>query len=102
MEWIKGNKPNLEEGQQAEYIVARQRPDGKVFTFVLTYANRHVMGLSDSCWEVPDCVEIIDEDHDEYMWSGWFDRSCEQCDTQWKYQNDAEIIAHMPIPDFNL
>lgn len=101
MNWIEGNKPTIPDGAMGRFIVARKRKDGKIFTFPLTYCNRHRMPLADECWEAPDCAEEISDTDDEYFWTGWFSESCEHCDTFWSYQNSEDIIAFMPFPKYS-
>jgi hypothetical protein len=57
------------------------------------------MPLSDSCCDAPKgCEPVPGTDGEEFYWTGWFERSCEQCDTQWTFS--GEVVAWMALPRF--
>ncbi|MDE2020638.1 MAG: hypothetical protein KGJ13_09910 [Patescibacteria group bacterium] len=88
--------PDVATGKRETFWCATKgEANGKIYHRDLVYANKHVMGLSDSCWEAPkNAVQIGDSD--EYEWTGWFEESCDQCDTQWTFT--GEVIAWMRLP----
>lgn len=93
-----GFTPPVKEKSQATFWCAVRAKDGKVFHRFLSYCNRYVMPLGDDQYDVPAGVEPVPDGDGDYYWTGWFERSCDQCDTQWSF--DGEVIAWMVLPRF--
>lgn len=59
------------------------------------YGNKYVMPLSDSCDDAPENAVPVGGDGD-FEWTGWFEESCDHCDTFWKLH--VNILAWMRLP----
>lgn len=99
--WILGNQPDVPEGQMRHLLAAVLGIDGKRRTICLAYCNRYPMPLSDICSEPPEGCEPIPEDDYNYLWTGWVEGACDQCDTHWLYHQVNAIVAHMPMPTYH-
>lgn len=63
-------------------------------TKLLCYGNGFLMPLSDDQDEAPP--HAVPFDDDSYTWTGWFEESCDQCDTHWTYT--YEVVKWMALP----
>ena len=68
---------------------------GKIHHRHLAYLNGYVMPLCDSQDEPGDDAVAVGDDGD-YAWYGWYEESCNNCETQWKF--NGEIKAWMKMP----
>ncbi len=97
--WQTGT-PDVPKGGMRRYWCAISR-EGKIYHRILGYAHDHVMPLSNDCSGVPEeCCRPVSEDSDEYYWNGWFQESCDYCDTQWVW--DEPVIAWMELPKYTM
>jgi hypothetical protein len=88
--------PDVSEGRQEIFWCALKNDNGKIHYRPLNYCHRYIMPLSDSCDDAPEGCEPVSEGDDDYYWTGWYEQSCEQCETQWTVS--AQIIAWMRLP----
>lgn len=97
-EWQTGT-PDIPSGSERAFWVAFKSGD-KIRTRFLTYCNALVMPVSD---QLPDDHEPKDAvpvgDDGEYAWTGWFEFSCENCETYWAF--NPEVIAWMELPEYS-
>lgn len=98
--WNTG-KPDVKEGGQNRFWCA-VKPLGseKLHHRVLLYCNRYAMPLSDQMLEAPKGCEPVPNSDEDYYWTGWFEESCDQCETQWTYS--GEIVAWLALPRLKL
>ena len=89
--WNTGT-PEIPEGGMERFWCAVT----KVYHRHLCYANKHPMPLNDYSDTVPDCAEPIEGDEDNYAWTGWYEESCEQCETQWQFS--GKVVAWFILP----
>ena len=89
--------PPVAEGAQRRFIVAiRGSGSGKIHRSMLLYSNQFIGPCSDGN-EPAEGQEEANDDGD-YYWTGWFEESCDQCDTFWKFSGD--VVAWMPLPAY--
>lgn len=50
--------------------------------------------------EAPKGCEPVPNSDEDYYWTGWFEESCDQCETQWSYS--GEIVAWLALPRLKL
>jgi hypothetical protein len=94
-----GHTPPVKEGCEQTFWCAVRGNNGGIYHRFLQYSNRYVMPLSDSCCDAPKgCEPVPGSDGEEFYWTGWFERSCDQCDTQWTFSD--EVVAWMALPRF--
>lgn len=100
-EWVawQVGTPPVEEGKRSSYWCAVQRTDGKIYHRLLQYLNRHVMPVGDGLEPSPNAEPVTDSDG-EYYWTGWYETSCDQCETQWAYS--GEVVAWMALPKLKI
>lgn len=91
--WQTGT-PDVPEGRQEVFwCCVKNEYSGKTSYCSLVYQNKHAAPLSDSCADVPDCAEPIEND-DEFLWTGWFH---DYTDEEF-YTFDGEVLAFMRLP----
>ena len=90
--------PEVTEGRMERFWCATLSDSGKVFHRHLCYANKHPMPLNDYSDTVPDCAEPIEGDENNYAWTGWYEESCDQCETQWQFSR--KVIAWTSLPKY--
>lgn len=95
--WTLGVPPVADRAQRTFWCAVRTK-EGKVIHRFLSYCNRYVMPLGDHCDEAPKGCEPVPDGDGEFYWTGWFERSCDQCDTQWEFS--GEVVAWMALPRF--
>lgn len=101
VEWQIGT-PNIPKNSQKAFWVAFKSKDvnsDKICHRFLMYCNEEIMPLSDLVnddHEPKNAVPVGDDG--EYAWTGWFQFSCDHCDTQWCF--DGEVIAWMELPAY--
>jgi hypothetical protein len=67
----------------------------------LFYGNAYVMPLSDTCDDHPKNAVPVGDDGD-YEWTGWWEGSCEQCDTYWSFGGGVVNWVELPqAAEFN-
>ena len=96
LRWETGIPDTLEGGRQAFWCAVKNHRGG-ISHVALEYLNRHVMQCSDSC-EPGDSAVLVPGSDDEYFWTGWFEPSCDHCETQWNYT--GEVVAWIRLPRF--
>ena len=94
--WETGT-PVVKEGGRQAFWCAVKNHRGGISHVAIEYLNRHVMPCSDSCEPGDSAVPVPGSD-DEYFWTGWFEQSCEHCETQWNYT--GEVVAWIRLPRF--
>jgi hypothetical protein len=94
--WHTGT-PDIPPGTQTRFWVATRNDDGKVFERLLVYGNQYRMPLGDDQDEPPSIAMPIEND-EEYLWTGWWQESCESCETSWCFS--GEIVAWMNLPSY--
>jgi hypothetical protein len=99
--WISGNTPDIPEGTLGRFIVAIKRDNGNLYSCELDYLNRFAMPCADDC-EPSAGAERVEEDDENYLWTGWHESSCEQCETSWSYDSPERIVAYLPMPTYTL
>jgi hypothetical protein len=97
-EWMTGT-PDVPVGAMRRLWCAVLADNGKIYHSVLCYANGHAMQLADWAGEIPDCCKLIPGDEDNLAWCGWYEESCDHCETQW--HSSANVIAWMELPKFD-
>lgn len=95
--WQTGT-PDVPDGQRETFWCAIKGHTGKVAHRTLYYLNRHEMPCSDQCEPSKDAEPVPNSDGD-YYWTGWFQESCDHCDTQWAY--GGEVVAWCRLPRLN-
>ncbi len=90
--------PTVPEGGREVFWCATITPNGNLFHRHLAYLNGYIMPLSDSQDDPGDDAVAVGDDGD-YAWSGWYEESCDQCETQWKFTD--EIKAWMKMPKYD-
>ena len=81
--------PEVPEGVQRAFLCST---NGVVLR--LLYSNRFVGPASDET--DPESEDEVAPDSGEYYWTGWFEESCDQCDTFWRW--DKPVEGWMPLP----
>lgn len=77
------------------WCLTKESPTSPERARALCYANGYLMGVSDSAGDPPEGAIPVGDDGD-YSWTGWFEGSCQQCDTYWTYS--GEVVAWMELP----
>ncbi len=98
LDWSTGT-PDVKEGGCETFWCAVEGVNGKTFHRHLDYANRHQMPLADHIDEAPAGVEPVPGSDEDFYWTGWHEKSCDQCETQWML--NQRVIAWMRLPKFN-
>jgi hypothetical protein len=93
-DWKTGT-PDIPKGKMRNFWCAVKSPSGEILSG-LVYFNAFRMPLSDSQDEAPACAVLVNEDDDEYEWTGWCEDSCEACETYWMFH--GEVIAWIELP----
>ena len=70
----------------------------KIYHRTLTFCNGYVMPMSDCSAGSPKNAVPVGDDGD-YAWTGWYEESCEQCETQWTFE--GEVVAWMRLPRYS-
>lgn len=96
-EWQTGT-PDVPAGAMRSLWCAVLADNGKVCHSMLCYANGHAMPLADWVDTIPDCCKPVDGDEDNVAWYGWYEESCDHCETQW--HSSANVIAWMELPKY--
>lgn len=96
MNWQLGVPP-VAPGESKDYWVAFRNHDEKTRYCLLSYLNKYVMPLHDDCIEADAeyATPIPDSDGD-YLWTGWFEPYCEQCEVHWI--SHLKVLAWMELP----
>lgn len=94
LEWKTGIPPVKERTQETFWCVTRTST-GTLGTALLCYGNKFIMPLSDTCDGPPANAVPIGDDGD-YEWTGWWEESCDQCDTYWAHLDT--VVAWIPLP----
>ena len=89
--------PDTPPGSRRAFWCATLNDQGKLFHRYLEYLNAHVMPLADSQDEAGPGAVAIGEDGD-YAFTGWYEPSCDQCETQWQVTNT--VLAWLILPKF--
>lgn len=89
--------PDVKRGAKEVFWCVIRSQSGRLYHRPLTYCNAHVMPCSDQCEPSDNAVPVGDDG--DYEWTGWFEQSCEYCDTQWAFT--FEVVAWMRLPRFN-
>lgn len=97
-EWKMGT-PDVPVGAMRRLWCAVLADNGKIYHSMLCYANGYAMQLADWADEIPDCCKPIPGDEDNLAWFGWYEESCDHCETQW--HSSAKVIAWMELPKFD-
>ena len=92
---FQSGKPSVPSGGRQVLWCATRNSEGKIFHRHLAYLNAYIMPLSDSQDDPGEDAVPIGDDGD-YAWSGWFEESCDQCETQWRFTD--EVVAWMRLP----
>lgn len=92
-----GETPNIPKGTQKAFWcrvlnTGASRPCNRL----LVYCNGYQMPLSDHCYDAPENAVPVGDDGD-YLWTGWVEEACEQCETYWTYS--GKVLAWMELPD---
>jgi hypothetical protein len=88
--------PTVAEGKLARFwCIVKPIGAPNLSTRYLCYGNKYVMPLSDDCYDPPENAVPVGDDG-EYEWTGWFEPSCDQCETQWAFS--GEVIAWKALP----
>lgn len=89
-------RPTIPAGTMRRYwCITRSTASAKESGRMLCYGNAYVMPLSDNGGEAPDdAVPVGDDGY--YAWTGWYEESCEQCDTYWAFH--GEVLAWLELP----
>lgn len=95
--WHTGT-PTVAEGACEQFWCAIETPTGKVHHRALEYLNRHVMPVGDGL-EPSKNAEPVPNSDGEYYWTGWHERACDQCETQWAYS--GKVVAWMRLPRYS-
>jgi hypothetical protein len=114
LDWKTGT-PEVPQGGREVFWCATRNRGGKVFYRHLAYLNGYVMQLSDSQDDPgDDAADPLDGlgdflggepllldavpvgDDGDYAWTGWYEESCDQCETQWRFMD--EIVQWMRLP----
>lgn len=95
--WRTGTPP-VPPGARGTFWCAIRGANGKIYHRHLVYLNAYIMPLSDSCDDEPENAIPVGDDG-EYAWTGWHEESCDQCDTQWSF--NQEVIAWMSLPKYS-
>ena len=87
--------PVIGSGEMARYwcAVKGSAAEGRR---LLCYGNAYIMPLSDSCHDAPANAVAVGDDGD-YAWTGWFETSCDQCDTYWAFH--GEVLRWFELPE---
>lgn len=94
--WFSVGTPIVPEGKLGHFWCIVKNTGAKYLSMrYLFYGNKYVMPLSDDCYDAPDIAEPVGDDGD-YAWTGWFERSCDQCETQWSFS--GEVIGWKELP----
>lgn len=95
-EWKKGI-PDIREGTIRTFwcAVRSNYGENKIYHRAIEYYNKHLCGMSDCDYDIPKEAEIISEDDDEYLWTGWF---IDYNDESFHVFADGEILAYMQLP----
>jgi len=91
----KNGTPDVKEGGREIFWCATRTSAGKIWHRHLAYFNACIMSLSDSCDEPPEGAVPVGDDGD-YALTGWYQESCDYCETQWSF--DGEVLAWMRLP----
>lgn len=97
-EWKTGT-PDVPVGAMRRLWCAVLADNGKIYHSILCYANGHAMPVADWVDTIPDCCEEIPGNEDEFAWFGWYEESCDHCETQW--HSSAKVVAWMELPKFD-
>jgi len=95
--WQTGT-PDVKDGGSETFWCAFCGDNGKIYHKFLCYQNGYIMPLADSCEDAPANAVPVGDDGD-YAWTGWSEKSCDQCDTQWSF--NQTVIAWMRLPRFD-
>lgn len=90
-------KPTVAKGKMQRFWCATKNIRGGVSHCLLCYGNAYLMPLSDSCDNPSDNAVPVGDEGD-YEWTGWWEESCEQCDTYWEF--NGEVITWMELPKY--
>lgn len=91
--------PDVPVGGQRRLWCAYKGVNGKIYHAVLSYYNAFVSPLTDLLDDlVPSDNAVPVGDDGEYAWTGWFQESCDHCDTYWGF--DRPVIAWMELPKY--
>jgi len=96
-DWQTGT-PSVKEGGCETFWCCIENDDGKRFHRYLDYANRHVMPLADGIEDAPEGTEPVPNSDEDFYWTGWHEKSCDQCETQWTFKQ--RVIAWMRLPSY--
>lgn len=91
--------PPVSPGGRKTFWCAVRGVDGNIRHCHLVYLNSYIMRLADSCYEAPKSAVPVGDDG-EYAWTGWHEESCDQCETQWAF-DDNSVIAWMSLPKYS-
>lgn len=93
--WQTGT-PDVPAGSKELFWCRCDNGNGVALYYPLVYANRYQMPLSDSCYDPPKGCEPVPDSDDDYYWTGWFEKSCQQCETQWA--SSYKVMEWMRLP----
>lgn len=96
--WSHGTPIVADGGQRSFWCAVRLHAHSNLTHRFLVYCHRYVMPLSDDCYDPPAGVTPVPDGDGDYHWTGWFEASCDQCETQWCYT--GEVVAWMELPRY--
>ena len=96
LDWQTGIPPVELGGEDAFWCQYEYKQNGetRIGYGLLEYRNKYVALASD--WAEPGPEEVEVGDSGEYEWTGWFEQSCDVCNTFWRCTKN--IIAWMKLP----
>lgn len=92
---FKTGTPNVKPGSREVFWCATANSAGKIYHRHLAYLNGYIMPLCDS-QDDPGTNAVAVGDDGDYACTGWYEGSCNQCDTQWKFTDN--VIAWIKLP----
>lgn len=88
-------RPTIPAGTMRRYwCITKAQAPSKEHARQLCYGNAYVMPLSDE-GDAPDNAIPVGDDGD-YAWTGWWEESCDLCDTYWAFH--GEVLAWLELP----
>lgn len=94
-QWMVGI-PRVPKGKQESFWCRVKNTGSEIEGLrLIKYDNAFLMPLSDTCDEAPENSLPVGDD-ENYEWTGWWEDSCEQCDTYWAF--NGEVVAWIRLP----